>query len=147
MSSIEKKEHLNIFSQELKKIGFKKKANRWTIKGDIITKLIELQSSFYWNGYYINLGVCFNEIRGEDSKSIASYDCHLVRRVNPMALASTIFLDEEFVTSTIEEINAFFEKAASIEWLRNNFPKEIKIKNIELMNIKVIDFRNYLEKE
>ena len=57
-----KKELINILSEVLVPIGFKKKGNYWVINGDEITKMINLQKSNYGNFFYINYGYILNSI-------------------------------------------------------------------------------------
>ena len=51
---MEKKDLINILSEMLVPIGFKRKGNYWVINGDEITKMVNLQKSQYGNFFYIN---------------------------------------------------------------------------------------------
>lgn len=145
MTNSKKTNSLQFLADELKKIGFNKKANRWMVSTNNITKLVELQSSSYWDGYYINLGVCFDELKKETVNNIASHDCHLVKRINPTPLEESFFSDENSVGKIVENIDTFFTKTSSVDWLKEHFPEDIKENGIEVMNIKVADLKHYIE--
>ena len=51
---MEKKDLINILSEMLVPIGFKRKGNYWVVNGDEITKMVNLQKSQYGNSFYIN---------------------------------------------------------------------------------------------
>lgn len=46
----------------LKPYGFKKKGNNWTLDGDEISKLVNLQKSYYGNLYYVNYGFIIKDL-------------------------------------------------------------------------------------
>ncbi|MDR0798994.1 MAG: DUF4304 domain-containing protein [Dysgonamonadaceae bacterium] len=57
-----KKELVNIISELLIPIGFKKKSNYWVFNSSEITKIINLQKSQFGNYFYINYGYIVNRI-------------------------------------------------------------------------------------
>lgn len=57
---MDKKGLVNIISEMLIPIGFKKKGNFWIKIGDDITKMVNLQKSNYGNYFYINYGYILN---------------------------------------------------------------------------------------
>jgi len=59
---MDKKGLINIISEKLIPVGFKKKGNFWVINGDEITKMVNLQKSNYFNSFYINYGYIINSI-------------------------------------------------------------------------------------
>lgn len=59
---MEKKELVNIVSEILVSIGFKKKGNYWVVNGVEITKMVNLQKSQFSNSFYINYGYILNAI-------------------------------------------------------------------------------------
>jgi len=59
---MEKKELASILNTVLSPIGFKKKGDYWTINGDEITKMVNLQKSKFTNSFYINYGYILKSI-------------------------------------------------------------------------------------
>jgi len=53
---MEKKDLVNILSEMLFPMGFKRKGNNWVINGDVMTKIVNLQKSQFGNLYYVNYG-------------------------------------------------------------------------------------------
>lgn len=59
---MEKNNLINILSEILIPIGFKRKGNYWLNTGNDITKIINLQKSRFGNCFYINYGYILNAI-------------------------------------------------------------------------------------
>lgn len=59
---MQKKELVNILSEILLPIGFKKKGNYWIMDGAEITKMVNLQKSQFSNSFYINYGYILNAV-------------------------------------------------------------------------------------
>jgi hypothetical protein len=51
-----KKEFISVLDEKLREIGFTRKRNTWTLKGNEISKKVFLQKSKYGNLYYLNFG-------------------------------------------------------------------------------------------
>lgn len=59
---MEKLELSNILSRFLLPIGFKKKGNYWSIQNEEISKIVNLQKSYFGKYFYLNYGYVLNSI-------------------------------------------------------------------------------------
>jgi len=59
---MDKNELVKLLSELFIPLGFKKKGNYWILKGDVVSKLINLQRSYYSKTYYINYGFILNKL-------------------------------------------------------------------------------------
>jgi len=57
---MEKKDLVELINEIFIPLGFKRKGNKWVFKGDILSKIIDLQRSYYSKSYYINYGYIIN---------------------------------------------------------------------------------------
>ena len=53
---MEKKDLVKLLDEIFFPLAFKRKGNNWVYNGDKLTKLVNLQKSYYSNKYYINYG-------------------------------------------------------------------------------------------
>jgi hypothetical protein len=64
---------------EMKKKGYKKKNNNWMLKHDDLSFILNIQSSFYSDDYYINLGISINKLSNTNFPPIN--ECHIWERL------------------------------------------------------------------
>lgn len=60
--------------------GFKKKGNYWCLEKHGIWLVVELQRSAYSPGFYLNFGICYEELKGEVKGVPKGYEWHLRSR-------------------------------------------------------------------
>lgn len=88
---MEKKELVNILTDILKPVGFKKKGNYWVKNGSEINKVVNLQKSQFGNYFYINYGYIINSI------PLDGDIMHILRRV-----ASTDKIENKLITDLLD---------------------------------------------
>jgi len=121
---MEKKELVNILSEILIPIGFKKKGNYWIINGAEITKLINLQKSQFGNYYYINYGYILNEI------PLNGLMMHIYKRVSSTDKKENLKIDE------LLNLESNMPNEDRIKELKNILSEKL-IKNINSVNTEV----------
>lgn len=57
---MEKKDLVELLNEIFIPLGFKRKGNKWTSNGEVLSKMIDLQRSYYSKSYYINYGYIIN---------------------------------------------------------------------------------------
>ncbi|MCW3162843.1 DUF4304 domain-containing protein [Chryseobacterium oryctis] len=128
---MEKKELINIISNVLSPIGFKRKGNSWVFNDSSINKIVNLQKSQFGNYYYINYGYILNAIPLNDMM-------HIYNRV------TSINIDER------EEINLLLNLESNIsdkereDGLKKVLQKELvdKIQSINIEDDLLEELRN-----
>ncbi len=96
---MEKKELINIISNVLSPIGFKRKGNSWVFNNSSINKIVNLQKSQFGNYYYINYGYILNAIPLSDMMHIynrvTSLDIDEREKINLLLNLESNISDEE----------------------------------------------------
>lgn len=128
-----------------KEKGFKKRSNKLFKRTEDELLIIEFQSSRYFEGVYINVGVFFLGVADEKRLVIPVYDCHLEHRVNELAIEISDVGDEKITEKLIEPIVSFFDNATNIEWLLSDYPNNFKAKDISLQKFTYASFKEYLK--
>lgn len=59
---MDKNNLVDLLDTLLKPYGFKRKGNNWILNGDEISKLVNLQKSYYGNVFYINYGYIIKDL-------------------------------------------------------------------------------------
>jgi hypothetical protein len=85
---MEKKDLINILSEILVPIGFKRKGNYWVVNGDEITKMVNLQKSQYGNFFYINYDYILNAL------PLGGLRTHVGNRVSSLNKEENLRIDE-----------------------------------------------------
>jgi len=67
---MEKKDLVNILSEMLFPMGFKRKGNNWVINGDVMTKIVNLQKSQFGNLYYVNYGYILKAFKSNSGNKV-----------------------------------------------------------------------------
>jgi hypothetical protein len=64
---MEKTDLVNLLSEMLIPMGFKRKGNNWILKGDELTKTVNLQKSQFSRTYYVNYDYILNALPSDPS--------------------------------------------------------------------------------
>lgn len=117
---MEKKKLINILSEVLIPIGFKKKGNYWIMKGEVITKIVNLQKSNYSNTYYINYGYIANSI------PLGNLMMHVYNRV------TSLDVEEMNKIAFLLDLESNISDEERIEALKNMLKSKlvVKIQNV-----------------
>jgi hypothetical protein len=70
---MEKKDLIDLLNEALRPLGYKRKGNYWRLALEEVTKVVQLQKSYYGNYYYINYGYIINCLPCEDAVSHLYY--------------------------------------------------------------------------
>lgn len=140
----DRKDAIDFVFSYFKKEGFKRRGNKFVLINDEVTRIIEFQSSNYWRGIYINLGVYFSGL-GDKPAVTQIYDCHLSYRINSLPIVIEDYTDEGIMSDIIAGTVLFFKRACDFTWLLNGFPTNVNQEKIEVMNTTNDKLFAYLE--
>jgi hypothetical protein len=120
---MERKELVNILSDVLIPIGFKRKGNYWVVNGNEITKVVNLQKSQFGNYFYINYGYILNTIPLDDMM-------HIYKRVASSNKNENLRIDE-----LLDLENNISDDERACELKKMLFEKLVK--NIDSVNTEI----------
>lgn len=131
-----KRELVNIISEMLLPIGFKRKGNYWVVNGDAITKIVNLQKSSYSDSYYINYGYIINSI------PLGKLMMHVYNRVTSLEIEERKKIESLLDLESVVSDN---QRAAGLrEMLQVQLVERIESVNSEDDLLRVLKKRSHL---
>lgn len=117
----------------LEGFNYTKTGKYWRREGSNIIFVIQYQSSRYFDGFFLNLGVAFKELLSKKKRVIKIDDCHLIARY------SQVFKDfnpsekkvlsqkesENLKTNILKLLLPFIENLESKEFLIKNYREKV----------------------